>query len=143
MASISFKDFELNQTNITGKRHPSVMVDAIKFRYKVDPETKQRTEEKDGTAVDIYTKYGKLQTVKLPEGAVSDETFQQIQQALKERKIVKVNFGSTASTLRGRCYAMLSNGQLIQGVSATATELNLVSIEEPEFDDIDDLDIEL
>lgn len=143
MASISFKDFELNQTNITGKRHPSVMVDTIKFRYKVDPETKERTDEKDGTAVDIYTKYGKIQTVKLPAGAVSEELFQQIQQALKDRKIVKINFGSTASTLRGRCYAMISNGQLIQGVSATATELNLVSIEEPDFDEIDDLDIEL
>ena len=143
MATISFKDFELNQTCITGKRKPEVLVDSIRMRYKIDPTTKERTDTPDGYSVDILTARGKLQTVKLANGAITDAIAEQISTALSNRKIVKVNFGSPASTLRGRCYAMFNSGQLIQGVSCTATELNIVSIDEPDDDELDDIEIEL
>jgi len=61
--------------------------------------------------------------------------------ALKQQKVVTVNFGNPSS-LRGKCYAMMNNGVLLQGVSCTATELNIVSIEEPEFEDFDDIIID-
>ena len=135
MASISFRDFELNQTTITGRRNPNVTVDAVRMRNKIDPETRQRTDEIEGTVVDIVAR-GKIQSVKLPLDTKA--TVEKIAEALKEHKVVTVNFGETASTLRGRCYAMYQNNQMIQGVSCTATELNIVSIEEPEFEDFDD-----
>lgn len=136
MASISFRDFELNQTTITGRRNPNVTVDAVRMRNKIDPETRQRTDEIEGTVVDIVAR-GKIQSVKLPLD--TKVTVEKIAEALKEHKIVTVNFGETASTLRGRCYAMYQNNQMIQGISCTATELNIVSIEDQDVDDFDDI----
>lgn len=136
MASISFRDFELNQTTITGKRNPNVTVDAVRMRNKIDPETRQRTDEIEGTVVDIVAR-GKIQSVKLPLDTKA--TVEKIAEALKEHKIVTVNFGETASTLRGRCYAMYQNNQMIQGISCTATELNIVGIEDQEVEDFDDI----
>ena len=139
MPSITFRDFELNHTTITGRRNPVVTVDAVRMRYKIDSVTRQLTNELEGTAVDIIGARGKIQTVKLPLS--TKENVDKIAQALKENKVVKANFGNP-STLRGRCYAMLSNGQLLQGVSCTASELNIISFDEPEFDDFD-IDIEI
>lgn len=141
MASLNFRDFDLNQTSITGRRNPTVTLDAFRQRYKVDKETHERTTELEGYVADIIAR-NRVQSVKLPLEAISDNTFKQIQTALDSHKIVKVNFGSNASTLRGRCYALLNGGRILSGISCTASELNLVSIEEPE-DDLDDLDIEI
>ena len=136
MATLDFKDFDLNQTTITGKRNPTVQADAFRERYKLDSETKQRTDTVEGYVVDIVAR-NRIQSVKLPVDAVNLETVKQIKTALEAHKVVKINFGTTASTLRGRCYALLNSGQLIKGVSCTASELNLVSIDEPEADDLD------
>ena len=56
MPSLSFKDFDLNQTTITGRRKPVVELDAFKIQYKIDPETKQRTTEPDRYIVDIVAR---------------------------------------------------------------------------------------
>jgi len=141
MASLTFKDFDLNQTCITGKRNPNVQVDAIRLRYKMDRETQERTDELEGYVVDILAR-NRVQSVKLPLEAVTDATVKQIQEALSNRKIVKVNFGSNASTLRGRCYALMNGGRLLSGVSCTASEMNIVTIEDAE-DDLDELAIEI
>lgn len=45
MASLSFKDFDLNQTCITGRRNTNVTLDDFRPRYKVDAETKEKKEE--------------------------------------------------------------------------------------------------
>ncbi len=142
MPSLTFKDFDLNQTTITGRRNPVVTLDDFRIRYKVDKETKQKTEEADCYVADIVAR-NRVQSVKLPLDAVNKATATQITDALRFRKVVKINFGTTASTLRGRCYALINSGQLISGVSCTASELNLVSIEEPELDDLDDVTIDL
>ena len=131
--SIRFRDFTLNQTNVTGRRNPNVVVDAVTPRYKIDKETQQRTNEVDGVNVDIIAAHSMIQTVKLPLDAKA--TCDKIAEALRKNQIVTVNFG-TPSTLRGKCYAMLRNGQLFQGVSCTASEINIVSVE----DDIDEMD---
>lgn len=142
MATLGFKDFDLNQTCITGRRNPVVTVDAIRIRHKTDAVTKQRTDEQDGYVVDIIAR-NRLQSVKLPLEAIKPELFEQIDTALKAHKVVKVNFGTNSSTMRGKCYALISNGNLLSGISVTATHFNLVSIEEPEMDEYDDLDIDL
>lgn len=142
MASLSFKDFDLNQTCITGRRNPVVTLDAIRIRYKTDAVTKQKTDEVDSVVVDIIAR-NRIQSVKLPLEAVPTELYEQIENALKAHKVVKANFGTNASTMRGRCYALQNNGSIISGISVTASQFNLVSIEEPEMDEYDDLDIDL
>jgi hypothetical protein len=138
MSSISFRDFTLNMTAITGRRSNSQIVVDAKIRNKIDPETHTRTEEVDGYTVDIIAAHGRTQSVKLPKE--TGATVKQIMDAIHNQKIVKVNFGEP-STLRGRCYALVnSSGQLIQGVSATASEVQVLSIEDEELDGFDDLD---
>ena len=140
MASIQFKDFSLNQTTITGKRKPEVLVDSVGLRSKIDKATKKPIpDEYEGTKVDIIAAHGKAQTVKLPMEC--KDTIDKIAEALRQEKIVKVNFGVPTSTLRGHCYSMIRDGLLIQGVSCTAEELNIVSIEDAEDDD-DYIDID-
>ena len=139
MATIRFRDFYLNQTTVTGKRKPEVIVDAVGLRSKIDPETRKPIpDEYDGVKCDIIAAHGMTQTVKLPLSC--KETTDKISDALRKNKTVKVNFGVPNSTLRGRCYAMLRDGQLLQGVSCTAEEINIVSIEDVEDDDFIDID---
>jgi len=139
MSTIIPSTIPLTLTNLTGKRSMIVVINGIRKRYKIDKETQQRTDVVDGLTVDMLARNG-VQSVKLPVEAVDETTFTQIDEAIKAEKIVKVNFGATASTLRGKFYALInkSTGQLVQGISCTASELNLVSIDEPELDDIDE-----
>lgn len=135
MATLRFRDFGLNQTTITGKRKPEVIVDAVGLRNKIDQETRKPVQnEYDGVKCDIVAAHGMTQTVKLPLSCKN--TIDKIADALKSNCVVKVNFGTPTSTLRGKCYAMLRDGQLIQGVSCTADEINIVSIEDVDDDDV-------
>ena len=138
MGTIGFRDFELNQTTLTGRRNTYVTVDAVHDRFKRDPETRKATEELDGVNVDIVAAKGKSQTVKLPLDCKA--TTDKIAEALRNNKVVKVNFGEKGSTLRGKCYAMNVNGQLLSGVSCTAQEINIVAIEDLLDDSFDDID---
>ena len=139
MATLILRDISLNQTNITGRRKPDVTVTDTKIRYKIDTTTNTRTDDIEGYAVDIIAIHGKPQTVKLPLD--TKETVEQIKTALKKNQIVTVNFG-IPSTLRGKCYAMLRNGQIMSGVSCTADTINIFKIED-ELDDFDENDIEI
>jgi len=136
MASIGFRDFILNQTTLTGKRSPNASVESIHIRFKRD-ENQQVTNEPDGVNVDIVAAKGKIQTVKMPLSV--KETTDKIAEALADHKLVTVNFGEKASTLKGRCYAMYRNGQLLAGVSCEATEINIVSVEDLVEDNFDDI----
>ena len=138
MASITFKDFLLNQTAITGKRKSEVSVVDARTRYKINADTHQKTEEIEGYAVDIIAAHGRTQTVKLPVS--SQDSVMKIISALKENMLVTANFGEP-STLTGKCYAMINNGQIISGVSASATKINIVNIEQDEVysDDVIDM----
>ena len=136
MATLLPSSIPLNQTNITGRRNPVVTLTGLRKRHKIDKATQTRTEDVDGITADIGARNA-VQSVKLPVDSVDDETFTKINEALEADKVVKVNFGANASTLRGKFYALINKttGQLVQGISCTASELNLVSIEEPETDD--------
>ena len=43
--SLGIRDIDLNQTTLTGRRNPVVELDAFRAQYKVDKETRQRTDE--------------------------------------------------------------------------------------------------
>lgn len=134
MSSIPLNSFTLNQTTILGRRVSTVTVVGARTRFKIDPDTRKRLEnEIEGYSVDIIGALGHAQTVKLNIDA--QDTVKSIVDALREGKVVTANFGEP-STLRGKCYAMLNaNGQLISGVSCTASEINIVKLENPDFDD--------
>lgn len=144
MATLNPSVIPLNQTNITGRRNPVVTLNSLRKRYKTNKQTQERTDELEGFTADICAR-NSLQSVKLPIDAVDESTFNKINEALEAEKIVKINFGATASTLRGKYYGLInkSTGLLVQGISCTATELNLVAIEDPEADDIDEYEIDL
>ncbi|MDY5577252.1 MAG: hypothetical protein SPF70_07205 [Lachnospiraceae bacterium] len=139
MATPLLRDIVLNQTTLTGKRKPTVTVTEARTRYKINPETNTRTDEIDGYSVDIIAVHGKLQTVKLP--VETKATIDKIVTALKNNQIVTADFG-IPSTLRGKCYAMLRNGQLMSGISCTADTINIVKIED-EVEDFTDDEVEL
>ncbi len=138
MPSLTPSGIPLNQTNITGRRNPVVTLNGLRKRNKIDKDTQTRTDELEGFTADICARNA-IQSVKLPIDAIDEATFTKITEALSADKVVKINFGATASTLRGKFYALISKstGQLIQGISCTASEMNLVSIEEPEIDEYD------
>ena len=140
MSTVNPSGIPLNQTTLTGRRNQTVTVTGIRKRYKIDKETQVRTEELDGFTVDVPMRNG-IQSVKLPSEAMDESTFTKIDDALKSEKVVKVNFGTPASTLKGKFYALISKstGQLMQGISCTATEINLVAVEDPEYADYDDI----
>ena len=141
MATLIPSSIPLNQTAITGKRNPVLTLNAFRKRYKINKQTQERTDELEGNTADIPARNA-VQSVKVSIDAVDESTFNKINEALAADKVVKINFGATASTLRGKFYALInkSTGQLVQGISCTATELNLVAIEEPETDEYDDID---
>ena len=139
MSSIALKDLALNQTAITGRRKSGVTVVETRVRRKIDPETRKITDEIDGYSVDIIAAHGKLQTVKLPTSTA--EEIAKINAALSDNLIVTANFGEPSS-LTGRPYAMVQNGQLLAGVSAKADVINIVSMEN-DVDDIDNDEIDL
>lgn len=141
MPTISIRDLVLNQTTVMGKRNPNLVVDKVRLKHKVDPATKQRTAELDCILMDVRTARAQIQTVKIP--LELQETADKVAEALKAEKVVTINFGNPNSTLRGKPYALINaQGQLMDGVSCTATELNIVSIKEPEFDEFGDVDFD-
>ena len=139
MASLQLRDIKLSQTALTGRRSTELVVDAIRVRYKVDQKTRTRTDEVDGINVDIIVR-NKIQTVKLP--IIEQSVFDAISDALKANKTVRVNFGDKHSTLVARPYALINRAtnSIVEGISCTASELNIVSIEEPEFDELGSFD---
>lgn len=128
MATIVPKDIQLNATNITGSKSQEYLVDGFRDRYKIDKVTKTRTEELEGYSVDIRALKGAVQTVKLPLN-VDATVIEQIREAVKADKDVTISFGKP-STLRGKFYALLNNGALVQGVSCTASKIEIISIKD-------------
>lgn len=139
--SLNLRDVTLNQTNVLGRRSTVAQVIDTRPRYKIDPQTRQRTDTLDGFNVTILAALSKPQDVKLPLEAES--VIKQIDEAIhNEGKQVFVSFGSPTSTLRGKFYAMLNNGQLVSGLSCTASEITIAKISEESDDYEDDFIIE-
>lgn len=138
MASVAVRNLLLSQTTVLGTKKSAVVCTGVLERKKRDPETRQVLDELEGYACNVLSGRGETQTVKLPIDC-KDEIVK-IREALADDKIVKISF----TKFVGRFWAMIDNdsGRIAQGVSANASGVQLVSVEEPEQDDFMD-DIEL
>lgn len=134
--SLGLRDVTLNQTNILGRRSTVAQVIDTRPRYKIDPQTRQRTEQLDGYTVTILAAHSKPQDVKLPLEV--EEVIKKIDEEIHQNgKQIFVSFGSPTSSLHGKFYAMMNNGQLVSGLSCTATDISIAKIEEQQEDIID------
>lgn len=136
MSTIILKNIQLRMANLAAKpSEKTVEVDSVSTQYKFNKETKERTDEIVGYTLDFYGVKGGIQTVKLPTDCKA--TIETIQRHLENCSIVRVNFGNP-STLLAHPYAMLDKQtrELRSGVTASAKEVVVVSVDEPEvFDD--------
>jgi hypothetical protein len=137
MASVQTRGIILSQTATFNSKKPDLTVTQVGIRYKRDHETRQATSEVEGYFVNVASpRTGEIQTVKLPPD-VSDQ-ISKIRTALQEDQQVIVSF---KGTFRGKFWAMIGdNGRVNTGISATATELEIVKIEmiNDEYDCFDD-----
>ena len=137
MSSILPKYVRLGLPNLAPRKSDkTVDVESVRERKAIDPTTRKPTDTLDGYTLNFLGVSGGVQSVKLP--LELKPVVEQINTALQRGAIVKVNFGSP-STLQAKFYAMMSDGQLIQGITASATTVEIVEIIEQE----DDFEIEL
>lgn len=138
MSSVATKHVRLGLANLAVKKSDkSVEVESVRQRNSIDPVTRKPTDVLEVYNINFYAVSGSIQTVKL--GLDMQHVIEKIESALNAGSIVRVNFGSP-STLEARFYAMLNNGVLIQGVTAKASTVEIVEINEP---DNEDFEIEL
>lgn len=135
MASVNVRGIALSQTSTFNSKKQELTVAQAGVRYKRDPETHLSTSEVEGYMVNVLApRTGEVQTVKLPL-AVADQ-FNKIKSALEEDKIVTITF---KGTFKAKFWAMLGeNGRVNMGISATASELEIASIEDFQEDFLDD-----
>lgn len=137
MSSILPKYVRLGLANLAPRKSDkTVDVESVRERKAIDPTTRKPSDTLDGYTLNFFGVSGGIQSVKLP--IELKPVVEQINNALQRGAIVKANFGSP-STLQAKFYAMLSDGQLIQGITASATTVEIVEIIEQE----DDFEIEL
>lgn len=133
MASVNVKRVTLSQTAIFSSKKTDLLVSQVVDRFKRDPQTRQVTEEPDGFNLTVLSpSTGEPQTVKLP--LELKEEVEKVRAALLADNVVRVSFNGT---MRGKFWAMVSDGRLNQGISATATDMTVVSIEVPDEDYLD------
>lgn len=135
MATVNVRNITLSQTVVFNSKKPELTVTQAGIRYKRDPETRQATTELEGYFVNVRSpKSGEIQTVKLPLD-VADK-YEQIRDALDTDQQVIVSFHGT---FRGKFWSMLGdNGRVNAGISATASELEIVKIESVADEFLDD-----
>lgn len=135
MSTVNPRAITLSQTATFGSKKQELTATQIGIRYKRDPETKQATPEIDGYNLNVLSpRTGEIQTVKLPS-TVADK-FETILSALKSNQTVVVSFNGT---FKAKFWAMLGdNGRVNMGISATASELEIISIKDYSDDFMDD-----
>ena len=140
MSSINPKFINLKLCNIAQKpSDKTVTVANVSVRPKYDNTSgKSIPDSIDGYNLTFYGLRSAPQTVKLPQEV--EPEIKRIKNAFEKDAIISVSFG-TPSTLRARFYAMLTPQGLKSGITANAEKLEIVSIEQPDLDDLDDLDV--
>lgn len=137
MSSVLPKYVRLGLANLASRKSDkAVDVESVRERKAIDSTTRKPTDIVEGYTLNFFGVSGGVQSVKLPLDV--KPVVEQINDALQRGAIVKVNFGSP-STLQARFYAMMSDGQLIQGITASATTVEIAEIIEQD----EDFDIEL
>ena len=137
MASVNPRNITLSQTSVLGSKKSEVVCTAVQTRFKRDPETRQATDEIEGYAAVVLSARGESQTVKLPD-TVKDEIVR-ISEAIQQEKVIKVVF----TNFRGKFWAMNNpnTGKINQGISVTATDIKVISVEDPSEDDFEEIDL--
>ena len=140
MASVIPKFVTLKLSNVAPKpSDKTVIVESVSIRPEYDKASRKAIPDSvDGFNLTFFALRSGSQTVKLPKEV--EPQIKKIQEALAQDAIVSASFG-TPSTFRARFYAMESGGRVIQGITANAEKLEIVSIEQPDLDDLDDLDV--
>lgn len=135
MATVNVRNITLSQTAVLGSKKQELSVTQVGVRYLRDPETRKATAEIEGYYLNVRSpKTGEIQTVKLPLDVADQYT--QIKEALTTDQQVIVSFHGT---FRGRFWAMLGdNGRVNMGISATASELEIIRIESVDDEFLDD-----
>lgn len=137
MSSVLPKYVRLGLANLAPRKSDkTVDVESVRERKAIDPTTRKSADTLDGYTLNFFGVSGGVQSVKLPLDV--KPVVEQINSALQRGAIVRINFGSP-STLQAKFYAMMSDGQLIQGITALATTVEIAEIIEQE----DDFEIEL
>lgn len=135
MATVNVRNITLSQTAVLGSKKQELTVTQAGIRYKRDPETRKATAEIEGYYLNVRSpKTGEVQTAKLPLD-VADQ-YAKIRDALDNDQVVEVSF---RGTFKGKFWAMLGdNGRVNAGISATASELEIVKIESVADEFLDD-----
>ena len=139
MPTVSPRNIKLSQTAIFGTKRKDLICNGVATRFKRDTETHLPTAEVEGYAVNVLSARGEVQTVKLPLEVESK--IESIRSSLMNDKVVKVSFNG----MLGKFWAMQdqNSGRILQGVSATANDMEVISIEDPSEDDFELDDIQL
>ena len=137
MSSVNPRNITLSQTSVLGSKKSEVVCTSVQTRFKRDPETRQATDEIEGYAAVVLSARGESQTVKLPD-TVKDEIVR-ISEAIQQDKVVKVVF----TNFRGKFWAMNNpnTGKLNQGISVNASDVKVISVEDPSEDDFEEIDL--
>lgn len=141
MATLNTRNIILNQTALFNSKKAELDVVSAGSTFRRDKVTNEPTDEVTGFWVNVRSpKTGEVQTVKIP--TEQEENVNKIKNALQQDKLVKVSFNGT---LRAKFWAMMLDGQLKSGITASANDCEIISIEDPadEFDDdfIDDVNM--
>ena len=137
MASVNVRNVTLSQTTVLGSKKSEAVCTAVQTRFKRDSESHQPTDEIEGYAANVLSSRGETQTVKLPESV--KEEIDRIKDALAQDKVVKVTF----TGFKGRFWGMMNplTERVNLGISVTATDIKVASIEDPLEEDFDEIDL--
>jgi len=116
------------------------VVSSVKPRLEISETRKPIPGTKAGYNLDYYAVGGAIQTVKLPLEV--EKTIHEIEEALKAKSTVKVNFGTTFDA---HAYAMYNNssGQLNSGITAVAQTVEIISIEKIDKNAYENIDFDI
>lgn len=136
MSCLNTRGIVLSQTAAFGTKKQDLLVTQTGIRYKRDSATKQPTSDIDGYNINVQSpRTGEIQTVKLPINVA--DTISKIKTALESEQLVTVTFNGT---FKGKFWAMIGdNGRVNQGISATATDVEIVDIKDIQDDCFDDM----
>lgn len=124
LMAIPLSSIRLSSINLFGAREQDAVLIVLgtSARYEYDA-TNKRTDVVAGYNVEVITNKGTT-LVKLPLSV--NDTVNNIKQYLNEHKIVRVSFVNVV----GRAYAMLSNGTIKSGISITANDIKIISVDD-------------
>ena len=133
MSSILPRHVNLRLSNLSPKPSAKgVEVDSVRTRYVLD-ENGKPTSQVDQFVLDFIAIKSNIQSVKIPYNPETEAKIKRIADALKADSSIFVNF----TNFKARFYCMKRGDEIIQGITASADDVEIISIDAPELDDFD------